>query len=69
MHAMLYVTAVHKMSCSGDTKQTSEHLNSHNSCSSVLTEFRSVICWCLCVWRLSAVQTGSVSGRQMGEIY
>jgi hypothetical protein len=45
MHATLYVTAVPKMSCRGDTKETSEHRNIHNGYSTVLTEFRSVMFW------------------------
>jgi hypothetical protein len=43
MHAMLYVTAEHKTSCSGGTIETIEHRNIHNGRSAVLTEFRSVI--------------------------
>jgi len=50
MHDTIYVTVTHKMSNRGDTKETSEHRNSHKGCSTVLTEFRSVIFWlCLCV--------------------
>ena len=45
MRAVLYVTAVRKMSCSGSTIVTIEHRNIHNDCSTVLTEFRSVIVW------------------------
>jgi hypothetical protein len=43
MHDTIYVTLIHKMSYRGDTEKTSEHRNTHNGCSTVLTEFRSVI--------------------------
>jgi hypothetical protein len=50
MNAMLYVTAEHKISCSGGAIKTIEHRNIHNGCSTVLTEFKSVIVWLfLCV--------------------
>ena len=68
MRALLYVTAVHKMSCSGSPIVTIEHRNIHKGCSTVLTEFMSVIVWFFSVW-LSAMETGSVSGRQMEERY
>jgi hypothetical protein len=50
MYAVLYVTAEHKISCSGGAIGTIEHRDIHNGCSTVLTEFRSVIVWLfLCV--------------------
>ena len=47
---MLYVTEGHKMSCSGGAIEKSEHLNGDKVCSTVLTDFMSVIVWLfLCV--------------------
>jgi hypothetical protein len=45
MYAVLYVTAEHKISCSGCAIGTIVHRNIHNVCSTVLTEFSSVIVW------------------------
>jgi hypothetical protein len=45
LHATLYVTTEHKMSCSGCAIETIVHRDIHNGCSTVLTEFRSVIVW------------------------
>jgi hypothetical protein len=45
LHAMLSVTTEHKMSCSGGAIETIVHRDIHNGCSTVLTEFRSVIVW------------------------
>jgi len=59
MRDTIYVTATHKMSYRGDTKETSEHRNSHNGCSTVLTELRSVFFWlCLCVAECSVDRRG-----------
>ena len=66
MHATLYDTVVHKMSCRGGTKQINAQWSSHNGCSSVLSDFIYVSY----IWLfVCAVEISGVSGCQMAEFY
>jgi len=55
------------MSFRGDTDETSEHRNSHNGAALFLVSLGQSYFVCFCV-RLSAVETGNVSDRQMAYL-